>query len=152
MTRRTSPRLALTLALACFAALALACDPIVMIPGGELGGELKPTPESWAFTNDVDTVQLETNPADPYSVNIWCVATDLGLYVAGSKTSQWTENVRADGRVRLRVDGDLYELMGIEASSDADVDAFVAAAGTKYGFEMEPDQRESSILFRLEPR
>jgi len=150
MTRRISPSLVLTLALA--AAFVLACDPIVMIPGGELAGELQPAPENWAFTNEVDTVQLETNPDDPYSVNIWCVATERGLYVAGSKTSQWTENVSADGRVRLRVDGKLYELMGTEASADADVEAFVAAAGVKYDFEMEPDQREASILFRLDPR
>ena len=150
MPRRRSRKLALTILLV--AAFTLACDPIFTLPGGELDGELKSTPANWDFTKAVDTIQLETNPDDPYSVNIWCVATEQALYVAGSKESQWTQNVSADGRVRLRVGEDLYELMGSEANSDSDVAAFVAAAAEKYGFEMEEGQRESAILFQLKPR
>ena len=50
-------------------AVVVACGPIVMIPGGELSGTPAPVPESWDFTNEVDTIQLETRPEDPYSVN-----------------------------------------------------------------------------------
>ena len=44
-------------------------------------------PDGWTFTNEVDTVQLETRPGDPYSVNIWCVAIEGALYVRGSHES-----------------------------------------------------------------
>lgn len=131
---------------------ALACGPIVMIPGGELSGDVRAIPSDWTFTNEVDTVQLETNPEEPYSVNIWLVAAPGALYVGGTKTSTWTEHASADGRVRLRVGTDLYELKATEVSSDSDVDAFVTAAKAKYDFELEPGQRESAILFRLDAR
>lgn len=133
----------------CFA---LACGPIVMIPGGALSGDPAPVPADWSFTDAVDTVQLETRPDDPYSVNIWCVATPRGLMVAGSRSSTWTRNAVDDPRVRLRVDGKLYDLRAVPADSEADVQAFLRAAEAKYDFELEPDQRETSLLFRLEPR
>ena len=48
---------------------ALACGPLGPLPGGHLSGELEPSPPSnWAFADDQKTVQLETNPSDPYSV------------------------------------------------------------------------------------
>lgn len=132
--------------------LTLGCGPIVMIPGGALSGEETTAPTNWSFTDEVDTVQLETRPDDPYSVNIWCVASEGRLYVAGSRSSTWTQNVSADPRVKLRVDDALYALRAREATSDADVEAFLAAAAAKYDFEMEPGQREASILFELMPR
>ena len=143
----------LTLSILLFLPLiALGCGPMVMIPGGELSGTVEAHPASWSFTDAVDTVQLETRPADPYSVNIWCVASGDSLYVAGSRDSKWTQNVAADGLVRLRVDGRLFELRASEASAPEDIEAFIVASKAKYDFELEPGQRESAILFRLEAR
>ena len=86
--------------------------PFVLLPGGALEGSTVATPESWSFTDDVKTVQLETLPADPYSVNIWVIALDGNLYVhAGANRATWVENIEADPSVRLRVDDSIYELV-----------------------------------------
>lgn len=123
-----------------------------MIPGGALKGNPTEAPASWDFTNQVDTVQLETRLDAPYSVNIWCVAAQGAVYVAGSRNSTWTQNVAADSRVRLRVGDNVYALNAVEASAESDLLAFEAAAKAKYDFKAEPEQREESILFRLSPR
>ena len=141
-------------AIALLALLApLACGPLVMIPGGALSGEVAPPPGDWTFTDDIDTVQLETNPEDPYSVNVWGVAAGDGFYIAaGDKDSQWARNVRANPFVRLRVDGVLYELAAKEVMDDAQRELFLVAVKKKYDFEPDPEQRESSSLFELAPR
>ena len=51
--------------------LFVGCGPFVLLPGGRLDGSPAPTPSNWSSTSEVDTVQLETRPEDPYSVNIW---------------------------------------------------------------------------------
>ena len=130
-----------------------ACSgPFLLLPGGELEGEVAPSPADWSFTDDISTIQIETNPSDPYSVNIWCAAAEGALYVAGSRASQWTRNIAADDRVTLRIGRDLYSLRATEATAEADIESFVSAAEAKYDFEFQPDQREESIVFRLEPR
>lgn len=134
------------------AVLLLGCGPIVMIPGGELTGTVREIPASWAFIDEVDTVQLETRPDDPYSVNIWCVRVGEALYVGGSRESAWTTNAAADPNVRLRVGEDLYELAAVEATSDVEVEGFLSATAAKYDRELDPEMRAESILFRLTPR
>ncbi len=39
--------------------------PLSMIPGGELSGDVKSAPLTWATVPD--TIQVETRPSDPYS-------------------------------------------------------------------------------------
>jgi len=140
------------LAAALAALLVLGCGPLATLPGGALSGTERPVPTSWDFTREVDTVQLETRPSEPYSVNVWCVAVDGELYVGGSRESAWTANVIADPRVRLRVGRNLFALRAVQATSDAAADAFLAATAEKYGVEIDPDRRAEAILFRLEPR
>ncbi|MCP5040560.1 MAG: nitroreductase family deazaflavin-dependent oxidoreductase, partial [bacterium] len=56
-------------------------------------------------------IQLETNPEDPYSVNIAYTVVDDQLYIyAGDTRTQWVENMEADPRVRFRLDDTIYEL------------------------------------------
>ena len=131
----------------------LACDPLVMIPGGRLSGDTKPVPASWAFTDAVETVQLETRPGDPYSVNIWGVAAGDDFYVASGKSDNtWAQAIAADDRVRLRVDGSIYELRAVRDDTTEGRDRFLAAAQAKYDFEPEPDQAADAVLFRLVAR
>ena len=133
--------------------IAVGCGPIAMIPGGALSGDVKPTPTDWSFSDSVETVQLETNPDDPYSVNVWGVGDGAHFYIAaGDKTNEWAENLRHDPRARLRIGDDLYELRAIEVHDDAQLDTFLAAAKQKYDFEPEPEQRANAALFRLGPR
>ncbi|MGI9592196.1 MAG: hypothetical protein ACR2P8_12560 [Myxococcota bacterium] len=130
-----------------------ACDPLVMIPGGELSGETKPVPESWAFTDGVDTVQLETRPDDPYSVNVWGVGVGKDFYVAAGKASNaWAQHIAADDRVRLRIEGNLYEMRAVRDDSPEARERFLAAAKAKYDFEPDPEQSSEATLFRLVAR
>ena len=94
---------------------ALGCGPLVMVPGGELSGTVKPAPSDWSFTDSVETVQLETRPEDPYSVNVWGVAAGDAFYVASGRgeSAAWAKHIAADPRVRLRVGEDLYELSAV---------------------------------------
>ena len=60
----TKPFLSFALVLA--ASLAVACGgPFALLSGGALEGQAAAIPESWSFTDAVDTVQLETRPATP---------------------------------------------------------------------------------------
>ena len=108
------------------AMLALGCGgPFVLLPGGELEGEVVAVPDSWVFTDDIDTIQLETNPAEPYSVNIWVVALGDGLYVhAGANRAEWIEHMEADPAVRLRADESIYELSAARVEAQDEFDRF----------------------------
>jgi hypothetical protein len=143
------------IALALLAALGLAgCGPLVMIPGGELSGEVRPAPADWSFSDAVDTVQLETRPSDPYSVNVWGVGLGERFYIAsgGGRESRWAQYMLENGDVRLRIDGAIYELRATLTEDPGELDAFLEAAQRKYEFEPEPEQRAKAILFRLDPR
>jgi hypothetical protein len=134
---------------------ALGCDPIVMVPGGELSGTVKPAPGDWSFTDSFQTVQLETRPDDPYSVNVWCVAARDALYIASGRgeSAAWAKHIAADPRVRVRAGEDLYELSAVRTTDEAEMNAFIEAAKKKYeDFEPDENQRREAILFRLEPR
>lgn len=138
-------------ALFLFLLLSLGCEPIVMIPGGELSGEVVPIPADWKFTDAIDTVQLETRPDDPYSVNIWAVAVGDGLYFATSDT-EWSGYIASDPRVRLRADGKIYEMRAAPTDDPEERAAALAALMKKYDFEPDPEQTSSSTLYRLETR
>jgi hypothetical protein len=131
----------------------LACGPLVMIPGGRLSGTVTPAPGDWSFSDDVETVQLETRPDDPYSVNIWGVAVGDQFYVASGKSDNaWATHIAADDRVRLRVDESIYELRAVRDDSADGRERFLAAAKAKYDFEPDPEQTSGAILFKLVAR
>ena len=68
------------------AALSLGCGgPVVMLPGGKLSGTVQPPPADWAFSDDVDNIQLETRPDDPYSVNLWGVGVGATFYIVSGR-------------------------------------------------------------------
>jgi hypothetical protein len=86
----------------------LACEgPTAVFPGGELAGPFQPAPASFDFARYAGTVQLETRPEDPYSVNIACAVVGDALFVsAGDNKSRWVENIEANPLVRLRIAGE----------------------------------------------
>jgi hypothetical protein len=135
------------------ALLLTACGPLVMIPGGALKGTVQPTPENWAFSDEIETVQLETRPSDPYSVNVWGVGLGSVFYIAaGDAESRWAGYIAEDARVRIKLADDIYELAAARVTDESELDSFLAALESKYDFEPEPGQREKSMLFRLSPR
>lgn len=150
----TRPALFLALLALLLAAPAAGCrGPWLLLPGGALEGRTVPAPDDWSFTDAVKTVQLETRPADPYSVNIWVVALGPSLYVhAGTRRSGWVENLEADPDARLRVDDSIYELVASRVEDQAEFDRFSDAYERKYGRRPRNENVSEVYLFRLAAR
>ena len=137
------------------ASLAGSCGPLGPLPGCSLSGEVvAETPASWAFTDEIEDVQLETRPGDPYSVTIWGVADGTAFYVASGKggESSWAANIQADPHVRLRAGELVYELRAARVTDEAEIESVLAAMQRKYDFTPDADQRAKAWLFRLTPR
>lgn len=142
-------------ALALLAATALACQPIGPVPGGRLSGEVVATPvDDWSFASAVETIQLESDPDDPYSVNIWFVAQGARLWVAagGGGKSSWAKHLLADPRVRLRIDGKIYERKAIRVTLQAEIDEVLVLYQTKYDYQRDAGEESEALLFRMDPR
>lgn len=141
------------------AALALlggvACDPIGPIPGGRLSGTVAESPPAdWSFSDQEKNVQLETQPSDPYSVNVWGAGIGDRFYLASGKggDAAWAEHIQADPEVRLRISDTLYELRAVRVEDEAEIEQALTAMQGKYDFEPSQDQRAAAWLFRLGPR
>ena len=146
----------------CIALLVFAgCGPLGPFPGRALSGEVKPTPADWSFVANVEQAQLETNPVDPRSTNIWLGSQNGALYISSSmiygpklpSERGWVRDVEADERVRLRVDGGLYELRAERVLDEAEAAAARSMLERKY--ELGPDDLDPERevwVWRLEPR
>lgn len=139
-----------------------ACGPLGPLSGGRLSGEVHTAPVGdWSFSDAVATIQLETNPAEPHSVNAWCVGLGDRIYVPTSmirgpkapSEREWVRNVTADERVRIRIGDQIYERTAVRVHDAAEYDAARAALEMKY--ELDPAERDSERdvwIFRLDPR
>ena len=132
----------------------LACgEPTLIFPGGALDGEVATAPDNWAFVEDVSTIQLQTNPVDPYSVNIWAVGLDDKLYVhAGANRATWIENMDSNPNVRVRVEEKVYALSATRVDDPAEFATFADAYEAKYGSRPREEDVEVAHLYRLMPR
>lgn len=141
------------LLIALFLAPLLACGgPVVVFPGGALDGPVEPLPPDLAFADDAGTVQLETRPDDPYSVNIACAVVGDALYLsAGDNRAQWVENMEADPRVRLRVHGTVYELTAHRVTEAEEMDRF-SEAWLEFSWARDPRELDEAYVYRLEAR
>ena len=127
--------------------------PFVLLPGGEPEGETAATPESWAFTDEVSTIQVETRPADPYSINIWAVGLDEYLYLhAGENRTTWIEHIEFDPLVRVRIDGTIYELRAARLDGADEFARFADAYEIKYGMRPRNENVAEVYLYRLGAR
>ena len=130
------------------------CGPFLLFPGGKLEGPVKPTPSSFAFATSGATIQLETRPEDPYSVNVTSAIVGNGLYVsAGNSRSHWVQNIEVTPLVRARVGGDVYELRARRVVDAAEMDAFAGAWLSRNSWARDPRKLGGETwVFRLEPR
>lgn len=133
--------------------LILGCGPLLLLPGGKLDGEQTTAPSDWSFSDEVNTVQLETRPEDPYSVNIWAVGMGPLLYVhAGANRSSWVEHMEANSDVRVRIEDELYELRASRVEGPDEFKRFSDAYEQKYGSRPRNENVAEAYLFRLEAR
>lgn len=111
------------------------------LPGLWLKGEVVREPvQDWSWVADVshpergNTIMLETRTwyGIPYSVTILPTPRGDRLYVGGSARDarlsrkfpdykQWWANVERDPRIRLKIDGRLYEMTAVLVSDPAEL-------------------------------
>jgi len=149
-----------TIILLLAALLLAACGPLGPFPGGELSGELEREPVSdWSFLDAHETVQLETRPDDPYSLNIWIarhggrayISTSLILGEENPAERAWVQHVGENPRVRLRVGRTLYELRALRVLDPGEAAAALETLLAKY--EVDPGERSNRAwIFRLDAR
>jgi hypothetical protein len=152
--KRGEGRLPLRLVLFLGLLIALGCNgPVGLLPGGTLDGETGPAPADWVFAGDYGTVQLETQPDDPYSVNLAYTVVDGWLYLnAGDTETQWVQNMTANPLVRLRLDGTLYELRAERVTDESEIEAFGAAWTSQSMFRRDPRGLDEVWIYRLVSR
>jgi len=110
-------------------------EPFYYFAGGRLGGEEAPLVE---LPTSGGVFQLETLPADPYSVNIGFILLDGAMYIDPAEDREWYQNILLNPAVRIRFDGgDLIHPM----SAVRETDPMVLA-------RLDPER----IILRLEPR
>jgi len=98
--------------------------PALMVPGGELTGEVVTTPiDDWSFVDD-RFVDLETRPGDPYSVELNYVVRDGHLYIDAAESRTWHAYIRADPDVRVRFDGRIYPVKAVRVERAEELAGF----------------------------
>ena len=109
-----------------------------------LKGNLVSTPVTdWSFTNNYDTIEIETNTwfGIPHSVRIDCATLNGHLYL-NSRVAKgvapypggkmWNRDVARDPRVRLKIGNNLYPEVLVFITDPAEKDAAFKAMQTKY--------------------
>ena len=131
-----------------------ACEPVFIFAGGELSGTDEAHPESWDFAAEVDTVQIETRPGDPYSVNVWGVGVGADFYVAASDgpEARWAQAIEADGNVRLKVAGRVFPLAAERVEGAEELARVVDAYAAKYDVDRDQSFVDAAWVYRLDPR
>jgi hypothetical protein len=143
-----------TIVLAVLAVLLMACEPIGPLSGHSLSGTVTPPPDDWRALGSVETVQLQTRPADPYSVNIWGVAVGGDYYVASGRgaNASWAGHIDADPDVVLRINDALYELHAARVLDPAELARVKSAYAAKYDLQSQDSNPDEAWLFRLDRR
>ncbi len=114
-------------------AFLLRSDPIEMIPGKELSGEVVPAPSTWEICNQYDTVALEARPEYPHSVTVWCLEHEGRLYIPASNPTEktWPQLVEEDPNVRVKIGENVY-LARAERTDELSREVLVRLVTAKY--------------------
>lgn len=139
-------------ALLCCYLLITGCD-YLPFSGGAVVGDVVPVPESWSDVAKTSIIQLETQPDDPYSVNLWTVEVGGNLYVfAGDNRATWVDHIDSNDRVRLQASNEVFILSAERVTDAAEFSAFAAAWAKKYGNRPQNERVDETYLYRLSPR
>ena len=134
-------------------ALAVLLGGCGYIPSGAREGTPAALPDDWSAVAASDVIRFETQPADPYSVELWVIGVDNVLYVhAGDNRTKWVEHMEVDANVRLLHDGSIYELRAERVTDQAEFETFAVIYDEKYGWRPRNENIEEIYLYRLLPR
>ena len=151
--------LLLLAALVVLGALFGGVGPIEYLPGGILWGPVQEPPDDWSFTDSVAQVELQTHVGPlPWSVTTWLMADGADLFIGASECDRiWTDRVKEDPEIKVRIDGTVYELRA-RLVEDRAVTARVAPIVLHKYFGIEVDSANwiegetSGCMFQVEPR
>lgn len=137
--------------------LLLANGPCGPVAGGPLDGPVhSEVVTDWRFTEPLSTIEVETKPNAPLSVTTWCVTDGPTLYVPSRNAANkpWVQNVVADPRVRLRIDGQIYAGTLARVSDPEEQRRVVALLRDKYtlagwGMDADPAASPGTWYFRF---
>lgn len=88
----------------------------ISIGGPFRSGEVTPSPDSWDFIREREEIEIQTlEPAT--SRTVWVPVIDGDLYIVsgymnsplGRLWKQWPAYMERDNRIRIRIDGRIYE-------------------------------------------
>ncbi len=138
----------------CLFSLAVAgCADYLPTASGALTGPLASAPASWTKVAKQEIIQLETQPEDPYSVNLWIIGQDELLYVfAGDNYATWIEHIDANPNVRVKMGGSIYLLRASRVTAAEEFERFAQAWEQKYGNRPRNENVDETYLMRLTPR
>ena len=137
-----------------FAALLQGCSQ-EMLPfsSGQLEGTVVPGPEDWRPVAAREVVQLESQPSEPYSVNIWVLGEESHLYVfAGGTKANWIEHIEVDPNVRMKIGESIYELKAERVLDPDEFERFAQGWESKYGRRPWNEDVNDTYLMRLTAR
>ena len=124
-------------------------DPFIVIPGGQLAGQVSPAPDLWR--NVPDTIQVESNPPDPYSINIWGVGIGSDLYIATSADgTTWSRYLENDPAVRVRIDNAIFELSAVLVTEPIERKRVLDAYVEKYDEDAGDSFVTDGLILRLD--
>ena len=103
---------------------------MLIFPGGELKGEEKTT-DSFAFASEYATLELEVNPAAPYSVILRTSVIDGELYIDAASARRWGKHLSQDQQVRIRLGNTIYPATAVRVT-DPDITGEFLAGRTVY--------------------
>ena len=101
--------------------------PFMVFPGGAISWDTAPYDQT-AVDPEVSVLQTETNPADPYSVNLGFFRIGDDIYIDPAEDRRWYQHIKTDPRVRIRFDGSsaVHEMQTEEVTDPAIVAQFEA--------------------------
>jgi hypothetical protein len=140
--------------------VAAVAAPVGPMPGLLIGGSTSEVPASWGNTRSIHEIHLQIGEGPVgRTVIIWMVQIDGDLYVTGQKDSGWTRGIGSGGPVRLKMEGNLYELTATPVTvGQADVlSAWLDKYAPDYpelleGFPSPDEAIRTSAVFRLAAR
>lgn len=138
-----------------FAAARFHDGPLGPIPGGPFQASAVSGLPDPAQAAAADTVEIEVGQPEPKTRTTWVIEHDGVLYVPAGYAARkaWPAQAEADGRLRLRVGGKVFDVKATRVTDPSLHAALIEAVAKKYDLSGDPQggMAQSTWFFRLDP-